>query len=335
MKRPSPLLFCLLVPLAACAASLDRSPAVEVSPPLSLTGSAYEAAARVELPATPPGELPGLHNIYALGERILSGSEPAGDEAFAELARRGVRTILSVDSKVPDAAAGARFGLRYVHVPIQYRGFTRDELLAIAKTFRELDGPFYVHCYHGKHRGPAAAAVGRVVLDGVPREQALAEMRQWCSTAATYEGLYADVATAAIPTAAETRAYAFDFAPAHTFTGLRAVMIELARKWDLVKAAASRGWTTDPAHPDVEPLQEATQVHQLFEAIAGLDEVAARPADFQTWLRKGRAGAEGLVRALSSCTQEEIGQEPWRAAADTAYRAVGASCTSCHGAYRN
>ena len=48
-------------------------------------------------------------------------------------------------------------------------GINEDEIAMIAKTFREVEGPFYVHCYHGKHRGPAAAAIGRVALDGLGR----------------------------------------------------------------------------------------------------------------------------------------------------------------------
>ena len=70
------------------------------------------------------------------------------------------------------------------------------------KTFRELDGPFYVHCFHGKHRGPAAAAaLGRIAVDGVPREQAIAEMRQWCGTSEKYEGLYRTIAEVLRPDA--------------------------------------------------------------------------------------------------------------------------------------
>ncbi|MEW6074201.1 MAG: hypothetical protein AB1726_16595 [Planctomycetota bacterium] len=332
------LLSLLSLGLAAACAAEPRpaaTPAVQVSPPLDLAGSAYEAAASVRLPAVPPGEFPGLHNVYFLSERIFSGSEPEGEEAFAELAAWGVKTILSVDGKVPDAAAAARHGLRTVHVPIQYRGFAPEELQKIAKTFRELDGPFYVHCYHGQHRGPAAAAVGRIVLDGASREEAIAEMRQWCATAAKYEGLYAAIASAPLPSAAETRACAFDFAPAHAFAGLRPLMVELGRKWDLLAAARARTWAVDPAHPDVDPLQEATQAHQLLAAAVALEEAAARPADFRAWLAEACEGAGALVRALSSGVGEKSGGEEQRAAAESAFAAVTATCTSCHEEYRD
>jgi protein tyrosine/serine phosphatase len=208
---------------------LTRAVVSDPPAPLAYEGSAYDAAARVELPAPRPLDMPGLHNVFALGDNIRSGAEPADRGALEELAAWGVKTILSVDGKAPDAETAAELGMRYVHVPIQYDGIDEEELLAIAKTFREQEAPFYVHCFHGRHRGPAAAAIGRVVLDGVPRELALAEMRQWCATSKKYEGLYATVAAAEMPTARETEGFAFDFPAAHRFEGMRAVMIELAR----------------------------------------------------------------------------------------------------------
>jgi protein tyrosine phosphatase (PTP) superfamily phosphohydrolase (DUF442 family) len=330
----------LLVLLGCSTASEPRhsvsSPAgPRPSAPLALEGSAYEAAGRLALPEASPTETPGLHNVYELSDDIISGAEPEGPEALATIASWGVKTILSVDGKVPDAETAAALGMRYVHVPIQYSGIDRDELLRIAKTFRELEGPFYVHCYHGKHRGPAAAAVGRVVLDGVPRDRAIAEMRQWCATASKYEGLYATVAQADLPTSEESAAYDFDFSPAHSFGGLRAGMTELARKWDLVKAAKARGWEVDPEHPDVEPLQEVTQLHQLFEAMAALDEVRAYPDDFRAWLDEGRGGSEALVRALTESSMDDAHEVQWRAAADTAHARVSNSCADCHAVYRD
>ena len=147
------------------------APAVVAEPMAEGTGTAYEAAALLRLPETPPENHPALHNVYALSENIISGGEPENEEAFRILQDMGVRTILSVDGKVPDAALAERYGMKYVHVPIQYKGITAAEVAQITKTFREQEGPFYVHCFHGKHRGPAAAAqLGRLVLDGIARE---------------------------------------------------------------------------------------------------------------------------------------------------------------------
>jgi protein tyrosine phosphatase (PTP) superfamily phosphohydrolase (DUF442 family) len=329
-----------LTAVAACAGDAPKRAQVSdpaVPPPLQLSTTAYQAAAVIELPAVAPTELPGLHHVYRLSDQIISGAEPVGVESFEELRAMGVKTILSVDGKVPDHEKAAEYGLRYVHVPIQYSGITDDELAKISKTFRELDGPFYVHCFHGKHRGPAAAAVGRVVLDGVPRDQAIAEMRQWCATSSKYEGLYKTVAVAHIPSTAQTKTYEFEFEPAHQFTGMRSGMIAMPRTWDKIKELKKNDWRVDPEHPDIVPLQEAMQLHQLYTSLSQLDEMKSYADDFRRWMEQGRAGSERLQRALSNCSQEEdsFAAGDWRAEALEAYEAIADSCSSCHAVYRD
>ncbi len=317
MSRAS-ILFSFL--LAGCA-SVPRTHA-RVEEPLVLGEVlAYEAATWVVLPETVPASYPGLHNVFQLSDTVYSGGEPEDQAALERIASWGVKTILSVDGKIPDADAAEEFGMHYVHIPIQYSGVAPDEVARITKTFRELPGPFFVHCFHGRHRGPAAAALGRLVLDGASREQAIAEMRQWCSTSSKYEGLYRTIATADLPSQAETEAFEFDFASAHQLDGARAVMIELARTWDLVKASSKRGWAADPDHPDVDALQEAIQLEQLYAALVSVE---AEAEDYRTYVAEGYAGSKALVAAL-------------RAGDDAAgaFDAVGASCSDCHVDYRN
>src|SRR5690606_22494127 len=200
--------------LVACATSgKNGTQGPPPPPPLKIEGSAYEAAAVVRLPDAMAAEGSGLHYVYHLRPNVISGSEPHGDDPLAELARMGVKTVLSVDGQAPDHQTAAKYGLRYVHIPIQYKGITQEEMLKIAKTFREAEGPFYVHCFHGKHRGPAAAAIGRILLDGAPREVAAAEMRQWCGTGAEYDGLYRAVLTQELPDADATARLDYDMPP--------------------------------------------------------------------------------------------------------------------------
>ncbi len=306
-----------------------------VPPPLELVGTAYEAAATVALPDVPPGQYPGMVNVYRLSDTIISGSEPHDAEALAQIAAWGVKTILSVDVKVPDAESAEELGLRYVHVPIRYRGITDEQIAKIAKTFRELEAPFYVHCFHGKHRGPAAAAIGRVALDGLERERAIAEMRQWCSTASKYEGLYSSVAVSDIPTADETEAYDFDFASAMKFDGVRDAMVVLTRSWDEVKLAAKNDWKPSTEHPDIDPLQSATQVSQLMNACAQMDEALAYPADFQEMMTVSQQHLEDVVKFLTDCRVEGTFEYERNESLDTAFTAAKKSCLKCHSVYRN
>lgn len=337
---PTSLTSALLVlGLAACSVGspgprdLPGGPARPLeSPPVVVVESAYVLAGREPLPVVEPAEYPGLHNVFELGESVISGSEPQGDAAFAQLAAMGVKTILSVDGKEPDARAAALHGLRYVHVPIEYRGLDDEEVAKLAKTFRELDGRFYVHCFHGKHRGPAAAAVGRIVLDGAPREVAIAEMRQWCGTASQYEGLYRSVAMTAMPSEAETGAFAFDFPSAHRFEGFRQSMVTVSRRFDALERLVERDWASDPEHADLDAVNEASMLAQVFAQTLGLADVAARPEDFKAELGKSAAAAADLARLIESW---RAGDAAALAASQRAYKALNQSCKDCHAAHRN
>jgi protein tyrosine phosphatase (PTP) superfamily phosphohydrolase (DUF442 family) len=110
-------------------------------------------------------EAAGLLNAFRLSERLYSGASPEGDAGFAALQQLGVRTIISVDGAKPDVAMARRHGLRYVHLPVGYDGIPRERALQLALAVRDLPGPIYVHCHHGKHRGPAAAVAIMLCLE--------------------------------------------------------------------------------------------------------------------------------------------------------------------------
>lgn len=321
--------FLLLIP--ACLGSArepEDAAELRVPPPLELTGSAYEAALQVTLPAVPPEDLPGLDHVYRLSEQIISGAEPTDADALAQLAEWGVRTVVSVDGKVPDVAEAEALGMRYVHIPIQYAGISEDEILKFAKTFRELEPPFYVHCFHGKHRGPAAAAIGRVVLDGLDRERAIAEMRQWASTSGKYEGLYSAVAAAELPTAEATATFAFDFPAEHPFEGLRASMVAMTRTWDHLEWFQDNDWKLLEEHPDLEPVREAEQLVEQFAAAAQDSSAATWTEGFHSLLGTGTEAAADLERALAQSPRD-------LEAAEAAMESLSVSCRDCHRGYRN
>ncbi|MEZ5962588.1 MAG: hypothetical protein R3F56_01965 [Planctomycetota bacterium] len=326
----------LLFPLVACAQAPQREaspPPVEIAPALANTVDAYDAAGRVQLSEQKPLELNGLHNVFRLSPNIVSGSEPEGEAAFAELARLGIKTILSVDGAAPAAEVAKKHGLRYVHVPIEYSGINEDEMLRIAKTFREQGGPFYVHCFHGKHRGPAAAAVGRCVLDGASREQAIAEMRQWMGTAPQYQGLYKTIATQEIPATETTEKYAFDFPQVCRPTGLVAGMVAIGRAFDNLKALAKRDFASDPEHPDVDALNEAGKLADQFAYLKKMDPpaVAKGKTDFPGWLADAWRDADALETAIG-----HMGKGPDNLAkAKDLVKAVSNACSSCHKVYRD
>jgi len=317
-----------------CSSPEDLESAIDarnaVPAPLVNVDDPFELAGSVELAPTEVEDHEFLHNVYRLGDSIISGSEPHGEEAFARLEEMGVRTILSVDGKIPDQELAERHGIRYVHVPIQYKGITDDEIGKIAKTFRELEGPFFVHCFHGKHRGPAAAAVGRLILDGISREEALAEMRR-CGTSSKYDGLYETVASADIPGVAATTGLEYDFAPAHRVGGFRDAMIRMTRIFDQIKYLERRGWEPDADHPDIDPINESQKLAELFRQANALDDMSGRPHDFREWMDESVVASAELHESIRALRAGSGSVEP---VAD-AYGRVRSLCSDCHSAYRN
>lgn len=303
--------------------------------PLEASVDVLELAQHHELTTPHAVEVIGIHNVFQLSENIVSGGEPESAEALAALASMGIKTILSVDGKVPDAATAAELGMRYVHIPIQYSGIDELELVQIAKTFRELEGPFFVHCFHGKHRGPAAAAVGRLTLDGIPREHAVAEMHQWCGTSLTYDGLFKTIGQGAMPGWKASGELAFDFPASHAFDGFRGTMVPMARHWDEIKFARKRKWALNPNKPDIVPAQEALQLSQIFEQCLEQTDLPADTEQVRGWLEDGKQGTGDLARLLTGQKELEAQGVDWKPQAEDAYRLVAKSCKQCHLEYRN
>src|SRR5881628_1257785 len=92
--------------------------------------------------------------------------------------------------------------MRYVHLPFGYDGCPRPQADRIVRAVRDLPGPVYLHCHHGKHRAPVGAEFARIALDGISPEQAVRELER-AGTGKEYVGLYADVRSYRPPSSAE------------------------------------------------------------------------------------------------------------------------------------
>lgn len=133
-----------------------------------------------------------LPNLLRVSARIYSGAEPSQRASFQQLVRLGVRTVVSVDGVTPDLVSARRHGLRYIHIPIGYDGVNADARRQLAHLVRAVEGPYYVHCHHGKHRGPAAAAIAALAAGEIDNKAAL-EILARAGTNKKYTGLFRDV----------------------------------------------------------------------------------------------------------------------------------------------
>jgi hypothetical protein len=208
----------------------------------------------------------------------------------------------------------------------------REQALRIAKAVRDLPGPFYIHCHHGKHRGPAAAAVAHLCLDercGV--EAAVAEMRR-AGTDPHYKGLYEAPKQFHRPTATELARVPADFPEVAPVAALAQVMVGVDERWDNLKLVKAAGWRVPPDHPDVDPPHEALQLLEQFREAARLPQIKKRPEDFRRWLADAEGAAEELEGALR-CGMATGTVDATDA--EMAFRKVEAACARCHASYRD
>jgi protein tyrosine phosphatase (PTP) superfamily phosphohydrolase (DUF442 family) len=284
------------------------------------------------VPVTPVKPAPGdahaapIHQYKRLSDRLVMGASPETDEDFAFLAAQGVKTIVSVDGARPHADAAAKHGLRYVHIPIGYDGIPRDKQVALAKAFTEIPGTFYVHCHHGKHRGPAACMVGRLLLDKISVEEAVAELKAQ-GTDPRYRGLYAVPGQFKPPTAEELAA-APPLVSVAAVVGMQAVMVEVDEAWERMKEVKKAGWLAPKDHPDIDPEHEARILAERFRELARTDDVAKRDEAFRRILKASEDAAWDLSAALKPGSLD-------RKRAAEAFDAGSSSCAKCHTAYRD
>jgi protein tyrosine phosphatase (PTP) superfamily phosphohydrolase (DUF442 family) len=294
---------------------------------LVAAGAAHVAArpARLAVGAAKPAELAGLHNVFRVSEKLYSGSAPEGDVGFESLRALGIRTVISVDSMRPDVGKARRYGLRYVHLPFGYDGCPTPRALEIVRAVRDLPGPVYLHCHHGKHRSAAAAALVHIALDGASHAEAVAFMRR-AGTDPAYAGLYGGAATFRRPTAVEIDRAPKQFPEVSPVPPLAESMVQIDERFAALQRCQKEGWRAPHDHPDLEPAHEALQLRELFRELQRTGAVAARPADFRGWMSTAEDEAARTEAALRA------GDDP---RASAALEQVGAACSACHARYRN
>lgn len=264
---------------------------------------------------------PEMHNLLQLTDRIYSGGEPAGDQAFDELARLGITTIVSVDGARPDVDRAKNYGMRYVHIPIGYDGISADAGAALARVVREAKGGIYFHCHHGQHRGPAAAAVACIAAGSTDGRGALSVLEA-AGTGQTYTGLWKDVEEFRPPA---QDAKLPELREVADIPSLAAGMAKLDRSFDNLKLCRDAGWSAPDGQPDLEPAHEALMVLEgLREATRQIP--PGTDDRFKTLLAEAVELAESMETTLR-------GDDP--NAAEQTFRLLESQCQQCHAKYRN
>ena len=262
----------------------------------------------------------------------VGGVPTRGD--LDELKSLGVTTIINVDAATPDLPTIESRGMSSVHVPVEYAGLQESQIALIARAIRDAPGPVYVHCHHGIHRAPAAAAAGLLALGRVERGEA-EDILVDAGTSLSYPGLWDTVRTTGpfspsvidgdgseLPAAAEPRALATE-------------MAAVDRDFDILKLLAGNGWQAFESHPDATPAAVAGIVHDRLRLCADIpapsSDQIGMPADFA----RSADFAARLETMLARLPRSRVKRAGVYAEADKLLARLESTCRSCHQRTRN
>ncbi|MEM0982394.1 MAG: cytochrome c [Planctomycetota bacterium] len=277
-------------------------------------------------------------NVLEFAPGVLSGAMPHKDEGFDALRGMGVVTVISVDGARPDVERASERGMRYVHLPIGYDGITGERVAELARAIRDgrERGVVYVHCHHGTHRGPAAAAAALVALWACSVDDGLA-MLDRAGTSAAYSGLFEAVRAAVRVTPDEIEAVDADFPEIATVSGLVAGMAAIDRHWDHLEALRVNGWRAPADHPDLVAVAEAGIVADYLRTLSEqAHEEAREEADDEADAWHGEAfGAELTAARVNAEMLEAVLERGDIRKADAHFGSLASRCDACHAAYRD
>lgn len=259
------------------------------------------------------------------------GIEPSMREAVM---RRGIRA--------DEAAQGSGLGLAIVRdLAENYHGSIslEDSPMGGARATNAAGSgcglapnTIYVHCHHGKHRGPTAAAVICMANNGWTPPQAEAWLAA-AGTATNYIGLYETVRTFQVPTAENLRAVPSAFLESAKVSGLVEAMVDIDERWDHLKAVRAAGYQAPKQHPDINPANEALMLWERYREAQGLPESARHGTDFIERLKTAEIEARKVEQWLRLFTTEP--KREIREHLDKTFDGMGHICASCHKAYRD
>jgi protein tyrosine phosphatase (PTP) superfamily phosphohydrolase (DUF442 family) len=274
----------------------------------------------------------GVPNVFKVTDRLYSGGSPDGELGFKSLGKLGIKTIISVDGARPDVELAAKYGMRYVHLPIGYDGVPENQVLKIARAVRDLPGPVYLHCHHGKHRAPAAAAAVLLCLDAQCPVRTAVHYMKAAGTDPHYRGLYDSVSRVRPPTDAELHRVPNDFPAVAKIPAMAQMMVKIDEHWDRLQRAKKAGWVAPTDHPDIDPPHEALQLgEQLRECARSADGARKYPDPFWRALTDAAARARELEQALRTDKKQAINPT----VASERFQQVAAACVQCHAKFRD
>ncbi len=309
----------LLLALAATAAAVaEGQPAAKSNPQ------------PVVLKKLPARHLPNALQVHP---RVISGGQPEGEAGFAELKSQGIKTVISVDGAKPDVELAKKYGLRYVHLPHGYDGIPEERVEELAKAVRDLPGPIYIHCHHGKHRSPSAASaacVGAGLIEPKDARQVLVV----AGTSESYRGLYQAAQNAKRIDDKLLDALEAEFPATAKLPPMAEAMVGVEHANDHLKLFAANKWKPITDQPALEPDHEALLLREHFTELLRTKEIMDKPRRFQELMKEGEAAAADLETAIKDWIAAGRPEKTPNSFPQGMDR-IAKNCTACHKQFRD
>ena len=242
---------------------------------------------------------------------LLVGPRPSREQ-IEELVALGIKKVISVDALPPESNLWGE-SIQVRHLPLGYSDLLRTHQLRLARELSIDPIRTYIHCHHGKHRGPAAALAALRNLGQLDQ----AEATTWLDRCGVdYQGLRQAVHNAQ-PQSSENIQAAMPLEEIVATGSLSRLMAEIDQVWDRLKKVPS------PGDPDARTQKEdAAHLVDLFR----MSSESAGPVD--PAYPKQMQEAIDLATKLESQLQDGQDAPQLRAA-------LRSSCRTCHRAFRD
>ncbi len=253
---------------------------------------------------------------------VYSGPEP-DSQIFEALQRKGVKTIISVDGKRPDVQQARQIGAQYIHLPIGYDGISEERGAQLSYALQSSPRPLYIHCHHGKHRGPAALAYALITSGEISQSKG-AKFLKLSGTSPDYYGLWEAVKSAKpLKTIQKT-----SLPSAVAVSSLASQMVRIGEYFDGLKLLQKNNWRPSSEHPDLSPTQQSLLLWEAFRELnrAQLPSVTQHP-QMVSILKNSEHQAYALHKSLKASASS--------AQRDKYFAHIKQDCRACHTQYRN
>lgn len=123
--------------------------------------------------------MPGIVNFAKVSPILWRGAQPTAG-GFRELEKAGIKTVVNLRHDHDDLPLLAGTRLKYLWVPARTWDPELTDIVLFLKVMADTaNWPVYVHCAQGRDRTGYCVASYRIVDQGWPAEDAIAEMKNF------------------------------------------------------------------------------------------------------------------------------------------------------------